>query len=74
MLKFVRWDSSPLIFIIVNSTDTEGKKGDASPGKDGEERIAKSPESLADTQITDTNASTLPSPEYTDVEADFEGI
>lgn len=39
-----------------------------------EKEHPKSAESPAGTQISDTDASTLPSPEYTDVEADLEGM
>lgn len=38
------------------------------------EHVSKSPDSPAETQITETDASTLPSPEYTDVESDLEGM
>lgn len=38
-----------------------------------EEQSLESPVSPVETQVTGTEASTLPSPEYTDVEADLEG-
>lgn len=41
--------------------------------KEGDELAQNSVESPADTQVTDTDASTLPSPEYTDVEGEVEG-
>lgn len=37
-----------------------------------DEQFPISAESPAGTQVTETEASTLPSPEYTDVEADLE--
>lgn len=44
------------------------------PTKEDDEKAPKSTESPIDTpQVTETDASTLPSPEYTDVEAEVKG-